>query len=170
MSDVEYSHAVNDLARRMLDALSAELPWIKLVLPEGVYSVCDRALVTIMFASALHRDGRDKVSGKSQLEIDDLLEQLRAQPHRNQLEELVLLHHSMLSPAASAPTGCAWQLRAPKVSSLRFCTVFAQTYICSCTQGWEIFTAFIYAKGYVRIVNKCAQVSAPVFACSQYLI
>ena len=59
---------------------------------------------------------------------------------------------------------------APKVSSLRFCTVLAQTCTCSCTQGWEIFTAFIYAKGYVRIVNKCAQVSAPVFACSQYLL
>ena len=62
MSDVKYSHAVNDLARRMLDALSAELPWVKAVLPKGVYSVCDRALVTLNFAFALHRDSRDKVS------------------------------------------------------------------------------------------------------------
>ena len=27
-----------------------------------------------------------------------------------------------------------------------------------CTQGWAIFTAFIYPKGYVQIVNKCVQI------------
>ena len=62
MSDVKYSHVVNDLARRMINALSTELPWVLAALPRGVYSVCDRALVTINFASALHRDRRDKVS------------------------------------------------------------------------------------------------------------
>ena len=46
----------------VLDHGLKELPWIKLVLPEGVYSVCDRALGSINFASALHRDSRDKVS------------------------------------------------------------------------------------------------------------
>ena len=27
-----------------------------------------------------------------------------------------------------------------------------------CTQGWAIFTAFIYPGGYAQIVNKCVQI------------
>jgi hypothetical protein len=165
MSDVKYSHVVNDLARRMINALSTELPWVLAALPRGVYSVCDRALVTINFASALHRDRRDKVSthtgppymslvslayslslslslllslflfsslqlsAPAQQQVDDMLQELREKANLSALESILMRFATMLSPAASAPTGCAWQLRAPK--------------------GWEIRTAFIYPGGCV---------------------
>lgn len=44
ISHIKYSQVVNDLARHMIDELSSELPWVKAALPDGVYSVCDRAL------------------------------------------------------------------------------------------------------------------------------
>ena len=135
---VEYSHSVNELASRMLQVVSVELPWLRLVLPKGVFGMCGRALVTLNFSSALHRDRRDKVGGDEQRAIDELVKKLGEQESRSVVEDLALQNSSMLSPTASAPTGCAWQLRAPK--------------------DWEIFTAFIYPGGYVRIVNKCSQV------------
>ena len=68
-------------------------------------------------------------SAPAQQQVDDMLQELREKASLSALESILLRFATMLSPAASAPTGCAWQLRAPK--------------------GWEIRTAFIYPGGCV---------------------
>eukprot|EP01043_Picozoa_sp_COSAG02_P005912 COSAG02_NODE_164_length_32230_cov_37.505587_4_plen_173_part_00 len=88
---------------------------------------CGRALITLNFASGLHLDRRDKLSADQREHVEEMLARLDRATRRTAFEELVLSMWCGQDVArASAPTGCAWQLRALK--------------------GWKIWCAFVYTE------------------------
>ena len=95
-------------------------PYMSLVSLAYSLSLSLSLLLSLFLFSSL------QLSAPAQQQVDDMLQELREKANLSALESILLRFATMLSPAASAPTGCAWQLRAPK--------------------GWEIRTKSRYAR------------------------